>query len=126
MAHFPRPHPERRAPRIHPGQLPAIVFQEDGGEAKAKLQTISVTGGMLRLPDAMQRGDFVEVTFHSPSGIVRGMAEMLGPMPTTKGALQPFRFVALADDDHRNLSMMVQTAVDRSFLGNPGLWSAES
>ncbi len=44
---------------------------------------------------------------------------MLTPVRmATDGALQPFRFVALGDDDHRALRMVVDSAADRSFPGN--------
>jgi len=49
---------------------------EDGRRAKAKLQTVSVTGGLLRLAGALGKGDFVEVAFATQIGAVRGMAEM--------------------------------------------------
>lgn len=91
---------------------------EDGQRAKGKLQTISITGGLLRMAKALEQGDFVEVAFQTQSGPVRGMAEMLSPMRTAMdGALQPFRFIALGDDDHRNLRMVVDAVSDRSFLG---------
>jgi hypothetical protein len=46
------------------------------------------------------------------------MAEILSPTrKTTAGVLQPFRFVALGDDDHRRLRMSVDQAADRSLLG---------
>jgi len=65
---------------------------EDGKRAKAKLQTVSVTGGLLRLAKSLGQGDFVEVAFQTQSGPVRGMAEMLTPVRlATDGALQPFR-----------------------------------
>lgn len=90
---------------------------EDGQRAKGKLQTISVTGGLLRVPKALEQGDFVEVAFQTQSGPVHGMAEMLGPMRSVmEGVLQPFRFVALGDDDHRNLRMIVDSVADRNFL----------
>lgn len=90
---------------------------EDGQHAKAKLQTVSTTGGLLRLARALSKGDFVEVTFNADAGAVRGMAEMLHPMGAVEGTLQPFRFIAMGDDDHRALRMMVDSAADRSFLG---------
>jgi hypothetical protein len=63
-------------------------------------------------------GDFVEVAFQTESGPVQGMAEILSPTrKTTAGVLQPFRFVALGDDDHRRLRMSVDQAADRSLLG---------
>jgi hypothetical protein len=119
MTHFPQVHPQRRSPRIQlGGSILALVMSEDGQRAKAKLQTVSVTGGLLRLAKSLSQGDFVEVAFQTQSGPVRGMAEMLTPMRTvTDGSLQPFRFVALGDDDHRALRMVVDSAADRSFQG---------
>ncbi len=98
---------------------------EDSQRAKGRLQTISVTGGLLRLAKPLEAGDFVEIVFQTQDGPVRGMAEMLNPMrQATDGCLQPFRFIALGDDDHSKLSMAVDQQRDRSFLGlrsNP--WS---
>jgi hypothetical protein len=126
MTHFPQPHPQRRAPRIHlGGSIPALVMLEDGQRAKGKLQTVSITGGSLRLAKALAQGDFVEVAFQTQSGPVHGMAEMLAAAHTTDGVLQPFRFIALGDDDHRNLRMIVDSVMDRSFAGiRSSHWSA--
>ena len=45
------------------------------------------------------------------------MAEMLHPTRKFQSAcLQPFRFIALGDDDHRKLRMALESAMDRSFL----------
>ena len=119
MTHFPQPHPQRRSPRVQlGGSVQATVLLEDGKRARAKLQTVSVTGGLLRLAKSLSQGDFVEVAFQTQAGAVHGMAEMLVPMRTvTDGSLQPFRFIALGDDDHRALRMMVDSATDRSFVG---------
>ncbi len=96
MTHFPQVHPQRRSPRIQlGGSVPALVMLEDGQRAKGKLQTISVTGGLLRLSRSLGQGDFVEVAFQIHGGPVRGMAEMLIPVrAASEGSLQPFRFVA--------------------------------
>ncbi len=118
MTHFPQANTSRRAPRINVGgAIPAIVKLEDGRRAKGNLQTLSVTGGLLRMLGALGQGDFVEVAFETKSGPVRGMAEMLHPMKATSGTLQPFRFIALGDDDHNTLRMTVEAAADRSFSG---------
>jgi hypothetical protein len=127
MTHFPQVHPQRRSPRIQlGGSIPALVMLEDGQRAKGKLQTISVTGGLLRLAKSLGQGDFVEVAFQTQSGPIRGMAEMLSPLRSTSdGSLQPFRFVALGDDDHRALRMAVDSVADRSFQGiRSSQWSA--
>jgi hypothetical protein len=115
---FPQAHSQRRAPRIRFGaSVPAQVQGQDGQRSKANLQSISMTGGLLRLARALSQGDFVEVAFETQSGMVRGLAEMLSPgRPQKEGVLQPFRFVALGQSDHRTLRMMVDSAADRNFL----------
>jgi hypothetical protein len=119
MTHFPQPHPSRRAARVQLGAtVLAAIRLEDGRHAQAKLQTISATGGLLQLPRALGAGAFVELAFDTHSGPVRGMAEILSPMRQAKdGVLQPFRFVALDDDDHRRLRTSLDDVVDRSLFG---------
>lgn len=127
MTHFPQPHPQRRAPRIQFGSaVPALVKLDDGLRAKARLQTVSVTGGLLRLARALRQGDFVEVAFQMSAGPVHGMAEMLVPTRTfTDSIMQPFRFIALDDEDHRMLRTAVDSSMDRDFLGlRSSQWSA--
>jgi hypothetical protein len=119
MTHFPQPHSSRRAPRVQlGGAVPAAVLLDDGKRAKAQLQTISVTGGMLQMTRALERGDFVEIAFQTKSGSVSGMAEMLSVTRRAEnGCLQPFRFIAIGDEDHRNLRMALDSVLDHSFAG---------
>ena|SRR5882762_8925378 len=119
MTHFPQPHPSRRAARVQLGDsVLAAIRLEDGRHAKAKLQSISVTGGLLQLPRPLGNGAFVELAFQTQSGPVHGMAEILSPMrKTADSVLQPFRFVALDDDDHRRLRTSLDHVADRSLLG---------
>jgi len=119
MTHFPQPHPSRRAARIQLGSsVLAAIRLEDGRRTKAQLQSVSVTGGLLHVPQALAHGCFVELAFQTQSGPVHGMAEILGSMRRTNdGVLQPFRFVALEDDDHRRLRSSVDHVADRSLLG---------
>jgi hypothetical protein len=119
MTHFPQPHSSRRAPRVQlGGAVPAAIVLDDGKRAKAQLQTISVTGGMLQMTRALDRGDFVEIAFQTKSGSVSGMAEMLNVTRRAEnGCLQPFRFIAIGDEDHRNLRMALDSVLDRSFAG---------
>ena len=122
MTHFPQPDATRRAPRIHlNGSIPAAVCIDGGERARAKLQSLSVTGGLLQLQQELSTGDFVEIAFLTRSGPVHGMAEMLTPVrkarATVKSAcLQPFRFVALDDLDHRKLSAALDLALDSTPL----------
>jgi hypothetical protein len=77
-----------------------------------------VTGGLLRLTQSLAQGDFVEVAFQTQAGPVHGMAELLSPVRKMDDCvLQPFRFVALEDDDHRRLRTSVDHVVERSLLG---------
>ena len=119
MTHFPQPHPSRRAARVQLGEsVLAAIRLEDGRRIKAKLQTISATGGLLQLPRPLGAGAFVELAFQTQSGPVHGMAEILTPMrKTTDGVLQPFRFVALEDDDDRRLRTSLDHVTDRDVLG---------
>ena len=118
MTHFPQPHPSRRAPRVQlGGTVPAAVLLDDGHRTRGKLQSISVTGGMLELTGALRNGDFVEVTFETKSGRVQGMAEMLNPRKVSDSCHQPFRFIALSDDDHKRLRLALDSVLERSFIG---------
>jgi hypothetical protein len=119
MTHFPQPHPTKRAARVQlGGSVLAAVRFDDGQRSRAKLYSISVTGGLLKLAKPLSQGDFVEIGFQTKVGAVIGMAEMLSPTrKATDGTLQPFRFIALGDDDHRNLRMALQSVADQSYLG---------
>lgn len=91
----------------------AIVVQESGQHTHCKLQTVSETGGLLQVGAPLATGDFVELAFQANSSTVHGMAEMMSPMPETGESLQPFRFIALDDDDHRALRMLADVAADQ-------------
>ena len=115
MTHFPQANANHRAPRVLlNGSVAAAVRSEGGQHARAKLQSISVTGGLLQLQQELSTGDFVEIAFHTRSGAVHGMAEMLKPVRKFQSAcLQPFRFIAIGDEDHRKLKMALDSALDR-------------
>lgn len=126
MTHFPQCNPAHRATRIKLNTTPALVKLGDGHRAKARLQVVSSTGGLLQLPNAIAEGDFVEVAFQTQLGDVSGMAEMLNPTRSTAGSVfQPFRFVALEDEAEQHLRMTIETASDRSFVGlRSSTWAA--
>jgi hypothetical protein len=119
MTHFPQPHPTRRAARVQLGNsVLAAIRLEDGRRTRAKLQSVSINGGLLQIEQSLPQGEFIEVAFQTQSGPVRGMAEVLSTMrKTLTGVLQPFRFVALEDDDHRRLRTSLDHVADRNLLG---------
>jgi hypothetical protein len=118
MTHFPLNNSQQRSPRVKlNGSVAAAVIADGGDKARAKIQSISINGGLLQLPHELSAGDFVEIAFHTRSGSIRGMAEMLQPTRKFQSAcMQPFRFIALEDDDHRKLTMALDCALDRRFL----------
>lgn len=70
------------------------------------------------MPQSLSEGDFVEVAFQTQAGPVHGMAEILSPMRSfSDGVLQPFRFVAIEDDDHRRLRTSLDHVASRNSLG---------
>ena len=126
MTHYPQINALHRATRIQLATTQASITLGDGKRAKAKLQTISTTGGLLQVPKALAEGDFIEVTFETQSGNVQGMAEMLKPV--RRGAdmvSQPFRFIALDDDHHQKLHDLIESSNHRSFLGFSDYWATK-
>lgn len=118
MTHYPQCNPTHRATRVQLATTPALIKAGDGLRANAKLQIISTTGGLLQLTRALAEGDFVELAFQTQSGNVAGMAEMLNPVRSSPGSVfQPFRFVAMGDDDHEVLHSLIEAASDSSFRG---------
>jgi PilZ domain len=109
MTHFPRPHRSRRAARIKLAKTVPAMLSLDGGErTHGNIQTLSLNGGLLQLAQALEAGDYVEISFQSERGPVRGTAEMLPPVQVSaETTLQGFRFVLLEDDDHEAIRSMV-------------------
>lgn len=128
MTHFPQCNASHRPTRIKLQTTPALIRLNDGHRAKGRLQVVSTTGGLLQLANAIAEGDFVEVAFQAQSGMVNGMAEMLNPVHKSPGSVfQPFRFIALADDDQDHLRRLVQDFGDHSFRGlRSSKWNQET
>jgi hypothetical protein len=111
MTSSPRPHPKRRALRVRlPGMPQAFIRFEDGQHPSARLQTISVTGGLLRVLKPLSPGAVVEMMFSTNAGPVLGMAELLSPCSVARIGLQPFRFIALDEADLRTLRIAIASS----------------
>jgi hypothetical protein len=122
MTYFPQLNPATPAKRLKIGGsvVVAIRSQGDSQPVRAKLHELSATGGLLILSKAIEQGAFVEVAFQTSQGRVRGMAELLSPRrESTSGCLQPFRFVALDDQDHSRLRMAMESLLDKSVVRAP-------
>ena len=119
MTYFPQPDASKRARRVKlPGSVVVAVRSEGTQPVRAKLHELSATGGLLVLSKALEQGDFVEVSFQTSHGIVRGMAELLSVRRKSQsGCLQPFRFVALEDEYHTTLRMTLESLRDQTLIG---------
>jgi hypothetical protein len=104
MPYFPPDLPARAQRISFVENTPAVVRSRDGCR-KGKLQTVSLTGGILYLPKPVDQGAQVKLMFLTNSGSVLGAAEMLSPI---SWSLQPFKFLKLYDDDQRRLEATIQ------------------
>jgi hypothetical protein len=110
MTYLPHSHTYWRSPRVRLADItPAVLRLADGRRHRGELETISLTGGLLSMPNMLDRGSRIKLMFLTPTGPVLGSAEMLSPVSTTR---QPFRFVALEEGDQRRLRAVVQSFLD--------------
>jgi hypothetical protein len=73
--HFPQPHDNQRAARVHfQSMAPAAIQFEDGRRGLGKLRAISLTGGLLRVSKPLVPETLIEVIFTSHGGPVLGLA----------------------------------------------------
>jgi hypothetical protein len=121
MSYFPQPNPVNRARRVKIGGSVLVAIRSEGTQpVRAKLHELSATGGLLILSKAFGQGEFVEVAFQTSKGTVHGMAELLAARcGSSSGCLQPFRFVALDDEDHTRLRMALESLLDQTTVGVP-------
>jgi len=112
MTYSPTPVPVRPVRVQLPGMPPASIRLENGQRSTAKLQIISITGGLLRVLKPFSPGAIVELFFPTPTGPVLGMAQMLMPCPSSPIGLQPFRFVAIDNSDLRKLRAAISLCLD--------------
>jgi len=101
-----------RAPRVRFKELtPAVVRLRNGWRVSGELLMISTTGGLLCLAKPVDRGSEVKVMFLTESGPVLGAAEMLSPVSER---VQPFKFIALYNDDRRRLQAAIQSSQEQT------------
>jgi len=112
-----------RAPRVSlQGRICVTVELENGRQLPAKLHQLSVTGGLLELATCLDERSKVRLTLPIGVGMVRPNAEMLFPMWSAQGYLQPFRFTRLWAEERQILEsevneLLTQT-VARSAVGH--------
>jgi hypothetical protein len=112
MTFSPENRSQERAPRVQlPGMPYANIRLQDGQRATAKLQTISVTGGLLRVLKPLTPGAVAEVMFWTDSGPVLGLAELLRPRIDASIGVQPFRFLTMDRTDRETLHAAIASSL---------------
>lgn len=94
-----------------PGMPPTHIRLQDGQRSTARLQTISPTGGLLRVLKPILPGAIAEVLFLTDTGPVLGLAELLNPCSHAPIGLQPFRFLAMDQTDRETLQAAIASSL---------------
>jgi hypothetical protein len=96
----------RRSQRLQlASSIPVVLRCQDGHRIPAKLQCVSLTGGLMGLAPLLPPGSMVKLIFITPKGPVTGTAEMLRPVSWTE---QPFRFAAVPDSGQHRLRAVIE------------------
>ena len=118
MTYLPQPHSSYRSPRIQlEGMTHAVLRLPDGHQFRGKLETLSLTGGLMSVSPMLNRGSRAKLMFLTQTGPVYGVVEMLGPVSKTR---QPFRFTSLEMADQRRLREAIQSPSNERPIQNPG------
>jgi hypothetical protein len=112
MAHFPQTNAAVRAPRVSLRRPMSIDFRlEESGIVRGNLHVVSSTGGRAQTTKPVSGGTLVELRIGTGEGVIRGIAELLPGNQIISGWLQPFRFVALGDEDYEKLRLVLRSAI---------------
>lgn len=114
MAHFPQPDQRVRSPRVRVPQGPKVLFLLDNNPIQGILHKLSLTGGAVELEQECDPGALAEIRLHTSSGTVQAVVEVL-PRNDPAAAEQPFRFVALGDDDQKLLVSAIKNLRRQGF-----------
>jgi hypothetical protein len=98
----------------------AVVRLENGRRLPARLQILSITGGLLEIATYVEERTWVELTIYLKSDAVHTTAEMMFPMRGTKGYRQPFRFVSMGEEQLHAVDREVTEVLKQSLTQKPG------
>jgi hypothetical protein len=113
------------------GSVLAMVQVNDDRLVRARMHQLSISGGVLQIPDAIEESANVRLIFHVGSTTMRTEAQMLSPMWSTRAYLQPFRFTGLGVEDRERLGRDLEKLKNRGIghlvplqpLGYSGDWT---
>lgn len=112
MTQIVQAEPGRRPQRLQLAESIPIVLRRQGGHrVPAKLQCVSMTGGLIVAASLLPPGSMVRLIFVTPKGPVTGTAEMLHPV---SWAEQPFRFAAIPDLAQQRLRAVIEMVYGHS------------
>ena len=115
MSQFPKRRLSTRAPRVSLREtVPVTIQLENGKQLPAKLHKLSISGGLLETVTYLEERVRVAVTLPIGSSFVRPKAEMLFPMWSVNGYLQPFRFTGLWAEERQVLEMEISDLLKQS------------
>jgi hypothetical protein len=121
MSQFFQREPPKRAPRAtFSGMVSAVLTLPNGRRLPARLQILSITGGLLDLATYVEERTWTELTIYLNSGAVHATAEMMFPMRGTKGYRQPFRFVSMGAEQLHAVDREVTEVLKQSLAQKPG------
>ena len=86
---------------------PAVLRLPDGRQCRGELRAISLTGGLLKMPEMQEQHSRMNLLFVTDMGPVLGAVEMLSPVSK---ALQPFRFISVESLHEQRLRTFVGPA----------------
>ncbi len=93
-----------RAPRVSlQGRISVILRLENGRQITGNLHQLSVTGGLVEVAMYLDERSKVGLAIPIGASLVRPDAELLFPMRSARGYLQPFRFTRLWTEERQML-----------------------
>jgi len=98
----------------------------DRTQVRARLNQLSVNGGVLQLSEPLAEAVPIEVMFHIGSTTVRAQAHTISPMWATQGCLQPFRFTNVHPEIRQQLASDLQSIYGAPATPGPELVATQS
>jgi len=116
MPDFRQTRPPQRSPRVAlRGSISATILLENRRQFTARFHQLSVTGGLLELTVYIDERSKVALAFEIGDRLLQSKAEMLFPMRSGIGYLQPFRFTSFAAGARQTLEIEIASLLREAF-----------
>jgi hypothetical protein len=105
-----------RATRVSlQGRIVVKLELENGRQLAGKLHQLSITGGLVEVATYLEERAKVSLTLPIGASVLRPRAEMLFPMWSAQGFLQPFRMIRLWPEERQILEGEINEILKQSF-----------